>query len=68
MKQEITSRQFAIMVAMSIFTFKLTYLPSLLFNFAGKDGFWAFLILILADLISFFLIMPVFIKHKDESF
>ena len=49
MKQEITSRQFAIMIAMSILTFKLTYLPSFLFDFAGKDGFWAFLISLFVD-------------------
>ena len=68
MKQEITSRQFAIMVAMSILTFKLTYLPSFLFDFAGKDGFWAFLISLFVDLLTFFIIIPIFLKHKEESF
>ncbi len=68
MKQEITSRQFAIMIAMSILTFKLTYLPSFLFDFAGKDGFWAFLISLFVDLLTFFIIIPIFLKHKEESF
>ena len=66
MKQEITSRQFAIMVALSILTFKLTYLPSFLFAFAGKDGFWAFLISLFVDLLTFFIIIPIFLKKETK--
>lgn len=68
MKKEISSRQFVIMIAISMLTFKLTYLPSILYSQAGKDGLWSFLILILADLASLALILPVFIKHQDVSF
>lgn len=68
MKNEISSRGLALMVSVSIFTFKLTYFPSLLFNYAGRDGILSCLLLIIADLISFGLVITVFLKNPNISF
>ena len=68
MKNEISSRQLALMVSLSIFTFKMTYFPSLLFKFAGRDGILSCVLLIIADLISFALTITVFIKNPNISF
>ena len=68
MKNEISSRGLALMVSVSIFTFKLTYFPSLLFNYAGRDGILSCILLIIADLISFGLVITVFLKNPNISF
>ena len=68
MKNEISSRGLALMVSVSIFTFKLTYFPSLLFNYAGRDGILSCILLLIADLISFGLVITVFLKNPNISF
>ena len=68
MKNEISSRQLALMVSLSIFTFKMKNFPSLLFKFAGRDGILSCVLLIIADLISFALTITVFIKNPNISF
>lgn len=68
MKNEISSRGLALMVSVSIFTFKLTYFPALIFNYAGRDGILSCILLIIADLISFGLVITVFLKNPNISF
>ena len=68
MKNEISSRQLALIVSLSIFTLKLTYFPSLLFKFAGRDGILSCILLIIADLISFGLTITVFLRNPNISF
>ena len=68
MKKDISSRQFGILMAFSILTFKLTYFPSLLFKYAGSDGYISFLLLAAIDLIALCLILYVFFKYPNISF